>query len=270
MKLLAADYDSTLYTSRNGIKLNIPAIKKFRENGNKFVIATGRTFESIKKEINYYNIPYDYLSCNDGTVIFDSKNNLISTKYLNKFEINDISYYLNAFKKVGYIKKIIFYNEYKNILDCIDEHNENIVEIGAQLNIFKDPHKLIEEMKELFHTIEVYKYPNIIFIKKPKNKSNAVTEIAKIENIQPNNVFTVGDGKNDLEMVRDFNGYNMLFSHPDLYKVSTGTVTSVRQLIKKINKWVIMTHLFAFQIDYYINCNKILFSLIIHCDYLVL
>jgi len=270
MKLLAADYDSTLYTSRNGISLNIEAIKKFRKNDNKFVIVTGRTFMSIKKEINFFNIPYDYLSCNDGSIIFDKDNKILVSNYLNKFEISDISYYLNNYKKSGYINKILYYNEHTNISQYKENFNDNIVEIGAQLNIFKNSYKLIEEMKELFNTIEVYKYPNFLFIKNPRNKSNAVSEIAKIENVQANDVFTVGDGKNDLEMVRDFNGYNMLFSHPSLYKVSTGTVTSVRQLIKKINKWVIMTHLFAFQIDYCINYNKILFSLIIPYDYLVL
>ena len=56
MKLLASDYDRTLYTNEKNLMLNMKAIKKFRLYCNKFVLVTGRSFKSIKKEIEYYNI----------------------------------------------------------------------------------------------------------------------------------------------------------------------------------------------------------------------
>ena len=88
-KLLVSDYDDTLYTSSKSLYFNILAIEKFRKNGNKFAIATGRNFISIDSLIRKYKIPYDYLICNDGSIIFDNKHNIISAHYLSNSEVND-------------------------------------------------------------------------------------------------------------------------------------------------------------------------------------
>ncbi len=75
MKILISDFDKTFYTENydNNIKL----INEFVNAGNKFVIATGRSYTSIKKEINKYNIPYNYLICNNGSVIFNEQDEII-------------------------------------------------------------------------------------------------------------------------------------------------------------------------------------------------
>ena len=234
MKLLATDYDDTLYRSERGIKLNIEAINEFRNKGNKFAIVTARSFNYLKRKIKLYEIPYDYISCNCGNTIFDSNksNPLISAEYLNDSEKKDILYYLERLRNKGYVKNIMYYNEYSKT----SFSNGSIVEIEAELNQFKRTKSIINEMNEFFGYIEIQRLPDRIFIKKIKNKSDAVREIADIAGIKNRDIFTVGDAKNDFEMIRDYNGYNMLFSNPNLYRVSKGTVTSVRQLIKKINK----------------------------------
>lgn len=71
MYVLASDYDGTLKTRIHDLHINIKSLKKFRSLGNKFIIATGRSFESIKKEIDEFEILFDYLSCNDGAVSFN-------------------------------------------------------------------------------------------------------------------------------------------------------------------------------------------------------
>ena len=70
MKLLVSDYDGTLKSSVKDLMLNIEAINKFREKGNLFVIITGRG-KSIREYIEEYNIPYDYLICENGAIIYD-------------------------------------------------------------------------------------------------------------------------------------------------------------------------------------------------------
>lgn len=77
MKMVVSDYDGTLFNGKQSLIDNIEAIDSFRKNCNLFVIATERSFPSIKKEINFYNIPYDYLICNNGSVIFDNNNNVL-------------------------------------------------------------------------------------------------------------------------------------------------------------------------------------------------
>ena len=232
MKLLVSDYDCTLFRNCIQIRANIEAIKKFRSGGNKFVIATGRSFMHIKSTIYSYKIPYDYLICNDGSTVFDKNDNLLSVEYLENYEIKDIEYYLQILKNSGFIDKITYYNEYTNVFPTYS----SIIEIAANFKKNKSCTFYVKEIEDLFHSIGVYYFGNELYIKKPKNKSMAIKEIERIENVEPKNIFTVGDDFNDFEMIRDYNGYNMPFSHPSLRKVSNGTVTSVKQLIKKINK----------------------------------
>ena len=96
MKLLASDYDKTLYTNKRNLMLNIDAVNKFRENGNLFALVTGRSFVSIKQEINYYNIKYDYLACNNGLIVFDNEDNIIDSSILSQSNLDYIYESLNG------------------------------------------------------------------------------------------------------------------------------------------------------------------------------
>ena len=49
MKCLISDFDGTLYD--NNFINNLKSIKEFIDDGNIFVVATGRTFKNIKKKI---------------------------------------------------------------------------------------------------------------------------------------------------------------------------------------------------------------------------
>lgn len=70
-KIVFSDYDGTLDTSEEDIMKNIQSITKFRENGNLFVIATGRSYLDLKRKLALYPIPFDYLILNHGGVILD-------------------------------------------------------------------------------------------------------------------------------------------------------------------------------------------------------
>ena len=89
MKCLISDFDGTLYD--NNFINNLKSIKEFIDDGNIFVVATGRTFKNIKKKIVEAGIPYNYLICNNGLTIFDDKNNLI---YSQKLNVEDILFFL--------------------------------------------------------------------------------------------------------------------------------------------------------------------------------
>ena len=228
-KLLVSDYDDTLYTSSKSLYFNILAIEKFRKNGNKFAIATGRNFISIDSLIRKYKIPYDYLICNDGSIIFDNKHNIISAHYLSNSEVNDALFYLNNKNEIFY--RISLYNTL-----CEALNKEKILEIAGYIKFLKSVKTIVNEMNEYFSTIKAYKFENYLFVKRPQNKSDAIKELIEIKGINKEDVYTIGNAQNDYEMVKDYNGYNMLISSPKLYGNSKGTVTSVRQLIKKIDK----------------------------------
>ena len=81
-KLLVSDYDLTLkllYDFDNDflIRANVEAIKELMAKGNIFMLNTGRDYNSIKEEVIANKIPYNYLACNDGTILLDEHDGLI-------------------------------------------------------------------------------------------------------------------------------------------------------------------------------------------------
>ena len=129
MKMLVSDYDKTLYTSEKSISQNKTAIDNFRNNGNIFVIASGREYKYIKDKANKYNINYDYLICNNGSIIFDNKDNIIFASYLEIEIVLKLLKYLYNYK--NYFNKITLYNDkdetidFNNILEIIGFIKEN-------------------------------------------------------------------------------------------------------------------------------------------------
>ena len=83
MNLLVSDFDGTYYLDDISILKNNLKIKEFRQKGNIFMLSSGRSFTSLKKMTEKYNIEYDYLSCCDGSILYDNNDNIIIKYDLN-------------------------------------------------------------------------------------------------------------------------------------------------------------------------------------------
>ena len=66
------------------------------------------------------------------------------------------------------------------------------------------------------------------------NKSNAIKLLAKKFNINDKNIYTIGDGFSDIEMVKDFKWYCIEESVKELKKVAIKEYKSVSELIGEI------------------------------------
>lgn len=66
------------------------------------------------------------------------------------------------------------------------------------------------------------------------NKSNAINLLLNRLNILKENVYTIGDGYSDIEMIKDFNGYAMVNAVDELKKLAIEEYESVSNLIDKI------------------------------------
>lgn len=227
MKLLVSDYDGTFNSDLRNLRINIKTIEKFRKKGNKFVINTGRCYESIKKEIDLYKIKYDYLVCNNGLIVFDCDNNILTSSCLSNNKLNLINSYID---KNNYVKKKSPYDFYS-----ISDKFENVLELCISFKNIKST-KLAHQELSSMHDILCYRYLNKIFISNNITKSDAVSFIQNLENVSNEDIYTVGDNKNDLEMLQDFNGYKMLYSYPCLWFKKIKTTREVHTLVKKINK----------------------------------
>ena len=151
MKLLVTDFDGTLYT--DDYNKNIEALNKFKQKGNKIVIATGRYLSSLKEDLDK-RIDYDYLICTDGSIIYDNNDDVIYKELLDK---ESCEYVINQLRKLEEVNniyclngdKLLDYDEYDNTnaiiasfedRKVVEEYFENILKENDEVILSKSEH----------------------------------------------------------------------------------------------------------------------------------
>ena len=217
MKILGSDFDNTIFflEDQEQTKKNIEAIRKFIEQGNIFCLITGRSFMDIENVIKELNLPFNYLVCADGAMIFNKDLNCIKLNMLDQ----DI-----ALKAI----KILQDNEYEPYIETGYSISNSVVGcIKISAEYCKDKEDAKRVAKILNDTLEVYAYASRVHINvnNPRsNKQQAIIDLAEILNISPEDFNVIGDSINDYEMIEAYNGavvrkYNVILEplHPKVY-----------------------------------------------------
>lgn len=230
MYLLATDYDGTLKKNNHSLYLNLDAIDRFRNQGNKLAIVTGRSFSSIKKEILNYDINYDYVSCNNGLIVFDNNDNIINRKTLDNKIANII---LDELEKDDSVVHINTYGDYEKVNNI-----NNILEFSVRFKSRRQALLFKKYIEDKLKEVRCINFENRLFIGSDITKKDAVSFIHNLENIDKIKVYTIGDDINDLEMLKEFNGYKIFNTNPRMIFNNIPVTKDVYTLIKKIDKKV--------------------------------
>lgn len=223
MIMIVSNYDGALLNGKQTLIENIEAIKEFRKESNLFVIATERNFYSIKQEIELYKIPYDYLICNNGSVILDNNYNILNYKSINEETLKEILKYFEMYK----MQKPILYDTQGKV-----HSKKNVVELSAFFHSTEEFRKFRQFLLDNYPDVCIYKTYNQIFIRSNCFKDYGIDYICSVLDNKPKEIYTVGNSKKDLEMLKRFKGYliyNSYFRDSSLEKC-----ISVKQLIKKV------------------------------------
>ena len=202
-KVLVVDYDRTLFINNSDMLNNINSINKFRENGNIFIIATGRTYNSLKKEIDKYNIEYDYLILNHGSLVIKKDKSTLFHYKIDKNILFNITNYLSKYKP-----KSVMYSYYTEDTNDINNPDISKITIVFQKDIETFKKVMMDIVKNYNNTIYIYFTQNyeIEIISKETNKSRAIDLLMKKANFKKENIYTIGDSYTDIDMINDYNG----------------------------------------------------------------
>ena len=207
MKLLVTDYDGTMYYEKQDLKTlreNIEALKQFKKQ-NMVVIATGRPFTSIKKEIDIYDIPYNYIISSNGACLFDQNDSPIYTQTIKQEIIQKTIAYL---QKLPYISKIKLIDIYGNETNNL----ENVIQIYVEIKISS-----IFELKRIKQELEFLdnnQFFNMCYFFNQTDKIDGIKRIQELHNIKSKDIYTIGNDTNDLLMLKEYNGYRVPYSYP--------------------------------------------------------
>jgi HAD superfamily hydrolase (TIGR01484 family) len=239
MKLFATDYDGTLYLDDKQIKKTVKKLKKLKNNGFIIAIVTGRGYPSIKNQSIIHNIPYDYIACSDGSVIYNNEG-IIEKKYLINKEM--IKPFEDFYKPINFEEIQYSYpTGYSNILK---EDDDDLIGLNVCVSNENYTVELVDSFMKMSKNYPEYSFlnymhPNFSFLCiKPKgiSKSAAVEEIRRKNKIKKEDVYTIGDSANDYEMIRDFKGVCVTNSVQELFTVATKTYKSIDNYIDDILK----------------------------------
>lgn len=224
-KLMITDYDGTLGNVNEIDSGTISAIEQFKKNGGKFVICTGRSFHAIEPICKKYNITGDIIcfqgalikNIDSGKIIYDGgcnkkdildvkkrleKYNLVCAAYLDEFSYydNEKDLYLRYYLKLVGAKAI----KVDNLEDFIINTNltiKKVIAVGNEEDVTKAQKELYKEFsgKLIVNTSA----PNLCEVVSPENsKGESVKRIAKYYNVPLDEVITVGDSLNDIELIK--------------------------------------------------------------------
>lgn len=231
MQIIASDFDNTIYYENRDEqnKKNIEAIRKFIAEGNIFIIITGRNYTRLKKTLNEYDIPYNYLVCEDGAKMFNGEDICIDSTFLDEEEIVKVKKVLEDLKVDYYLDD--GYNE-------TEEHSK-CVKIVVRTTSLEEKEKILNA---IYDNINVHIYASrrhVNIIHKTVNKEYALNRLFRIENLDISKLHVVGDDLNDYEMLRAFDGVIMKEHNPlldDLNKEVYDNISDYIEYLLEKNK----------------------------------
>ena len=229
MKILGSDFDNTIFflDDQEQTKRNIDAIRNFIEKGNIFCLITGRSFMDIKNVLIELDLPYNYLVCADGAMIFNK--NLECIK-LNTLDQEVAIKAIKILKDNGYEPYIENgYTISDSVIDCI--------KISAEYCKDKEDAKRVSKI--LNDTLDVYAYASRVHVNVNNSKSNkrqAIIDLSNILNISPKEFNVIGDSVNDYEMIETYDGAVVKKYNKVLEKLSPKVYDSVATYIEELMK----------------------------------
>lgn len=227
MLLVASDFDGTLYVNDiNIINKNIEYINKLRENNHLFAIITGRGL-SIIELLKKYNISYDFLICENGAIIYDNKDNILYSCYL---EQDDIDSTIEIIKK--YNLKFIIDTGDKYITD-LNQKFSNVASIFLDRKTINDVNEMLKIIKENTNT---YSYISPNWINIVNMNVNKKKTLEKLETILENRykICPIGDAINDVEMISFFDGGVMKNHEKELDNLPNKNYDTLADYIKEL------------------------------------
>lgn len=229
-KILVSDYDRTLYRNEEEIKKNVEMIGKWRADGNLFVIATGRSYESLLAEIKKYSIPYDYIILNHGMVLLNYENHILQSEFLLKEDV------IAIFSKLNRMDVEVFFC---TLFEDTKKYQTNI----CKLEIFLHDPNVLESLERFlknnhfditYFVMSNNSYILVEIIRSGVDKSKAISTL--VEMIETNDIFVIGDGENDITMIEKYHGYAIENAVPKVLEIAEATFHQVSELIEMILK----------------------------------
>ena len=228
MKIIASDFDGTIYRNRIITDRDKNAVLEWQKNGNHFGIVTGRGI-GIIRTLAEHGIKLDYAIAYNGAVVLDSEGKILYEDWFERGiekEYQDYAYSLDY----------EFEHEYDCNVEASDKGKEH--QLSLLLKNENDAKELAELLNRKFEG-RLTSYSNgqwINTVKYGTSKATGIAHYAELMGVDKNDIYTVGDFFNDLPMLQAFNGYVVDTCHPEMKKLIPNVCIDIAHLTEIADK----------------------------------
>ncbi len=252
MKILASDFDNTLFFKDGVHKEDVEAIRTFQKQGHLFGLCTGRQLEGIKypfgglKEYPLTDIDFDFYITLSGGVIFNKKEDIIFEKSIPMNIVREIANTIPVHMSIVYKDEIYMYRPegetWGTTVDTLDELTFD----EADAFSFHFPEGDLENATNAMDYINA-RYNDICAAYQNNNhvdvcgvgcsKGTGIDYVVNYFNINQNDVYGIGDSWNDLPLLESVkHGYTFTYAPLEVKDMAEKIVGSLAEAIEDILK----------------------------------
>ncbi len=246
MDLLACDFDGTLFCRNTISEADLSAVEKWRSAGNLFGIVTGRGFMTLQQELVHYPLQWDFLLCNNGALLLDSAGR---TKALRPLE-SSLAHELLTHALAGECDSIaVFSGKEMHVLEGFgtwvnpvyrppfisreEALQRELIQVsfgfGMRNKAMSIGHELKSAFKEKAHVQCSLSVADMTAW--GVGKGTGIEWACAVNNWEPQEILTVGDDGNDVEMLARFEGYAMEWADENVRSAALSVVKSIADLV---------------------------------------
>ena len=224
MKIIVSSFSDDVFI--NDIKKNIKLVNDFVDEGNMFIIATGKNITNVVKLIDNIDFKCSYYICNDGSTIFDSLLNVIYRVDIDQNIVRLIYSSLDNLSCVSDVKIDVS-------TGFLDDYMRATNKIVAKYENRKVASKVVNILNYKFDNIYAYLSNNYINIVNKKNsKGRALEYLLDYYNLKDNDIYTISKDLNDDSLSSPYDSYVV---GNELYNFNH-KVNSFEEALEKIAK----------------------------------
>lgn len=250
MKLAASDYDGTLCRNGRVAPEDIESIKKWRQAGHLFGLATGRDLNMARHAVEAWAFDFDFLICASGAAIYDHNLNPICLSRLKDGIAAEVFSHKMAETSL-HLELSTVDNTYVEVKSpdswfpglgvpfvAIDNKTALTMTDLVQISLtYYTPGEAQAAAAAVSRDFGDYLTPNqngycLDITAKGLDKAVGIHKLIETAQWPVKKVITIGDGENDLPMMRHWGGFTVNTAQPHIINQAAKAFDSVGRMLE--------------------------------------
>ncbi|WP_028042081.1 HAD-IIB family hydrolase [Candidatus Stoquefichus massiliensis] len=249
MKLLASDFDNTLWFRDHMKENDVKAIHQFQQDGHLFGVCTGRNLYGIIHPSQPYHIDYDFYILLSGSLILNKDKEIIFEKKIPIRYVQEIFDFIDH-KDMSIVYQGTMYKIYQSkqhdnygiYIDSLHELKTDTVSAFSfhyEANEIEQASLATKKINEKYGDVIVAYQNNqhIDIAAKGCSKGHGIKMIQEYFQLSMNDIYGIGDSWNDLPMLDAIEkSYTFTYAPPVVQQHAQKIVHSLAECLNDIEK----------------------------------